>query len=483
MKQNFRKVTNPNFIQNKNNKTNENNNNSNPPKGIIQKVKMARTTSVLNISNMNLDVFPADIFDQNIKFDDLNWWDMVDIKKIDASNNKLTSNNFINNENLYNFSVMPALNYLKFSFNLFTIVPDSIYSLYNLKFLDFSNNKINFISENIKNLKNLVEINLTNNSLQSIPIEISFLGELEVMNLNQNKINQIPKNFGNLSKLKKLDMSENLIESISADFGNLLQLEQLIIFKNKIKKIEDGAFEGLINLKYLDLHNNFLTEFKKVPNSDILDTIILGYNKIEKLERLSSCPNLTVLDVNNNKIEQFSDDILKLKELKTLNLQNNSLNDIPPEICFLKKLVRINLEGNPLKKINSKYRSSNAEQLKAYLKTRLKENQIDENDLMDVDIDLPLSAQKINLQNNNILSYNHNNCLKMNNMYLDEIPIDAIKKSCNCKLILSLDFSENKINNLENLEKYTTHFPELKELKLSVNKIEYFPDLLLIFIH
>jgi hypothetical protein len=138
------KITNPNFIKNfiktppmKNNTQGPVHNSSSvntiPNKTMIQKIKSARITSIINISNMNLEFLPPEIFDENLKFDDINWWEMVEIKKIDATNNKLTSESFEKNYEIMNFSLIPALNYLKFSFNLFKNLPFTIFSLFNLK--------------------------------------------------------------------------------------------------------------------------------------------------------------------------------------------------------------------------------------------------------------------------------------------------------------------------------------------------------------
>src|SRR5688572_29782116 len=44
-------------------------------KVILQKIKSARQTSVINLSNLNLEYLPKEIFDETIKFDDVNWWE------------------------------------------------------------------------------------------------------------------------------------------------------------------------------------------------------------------------------------------------------------------------------------------------------------------------------------------------------------------------------------------------------------------------
>jgi Leucine-rich repeat (LRR) protein len=442
------KITNSNFIKN-NQKTNVQNANS---KTMIHKIKQAKTTGVINISDMNLDKLPQEIFDENLSFEDVNWWQIVDITKIEASTNKIT-------DVTENFSSLPGLNYLRFSNNLFKMIPNSIYNLHLLKYLDFSHNKLTHLSENIRSLSSLVELNLSNNDIALLPEEIGGLKNLEVIYFSNNKLTCFPKSFGNLAKLKKIDFSCNNIEYIQANLGQLNLLEELALFKNKIKEIEYGALEPLINLKLIDLHINNLKGFSNVPASSKLHSINLGYNKIEMLENLRNCPNLNDLDLNNNKISNFPMDILNLQNLKTLNITNNSINDLPAELCFLKELVRLYIEGNPLKKLNSKLRGASAEVIKNYLRTKLTDQELIENE----PIQNPVNATLQNITN--LLQFYMNKSLKINNAKLESIPLEINRLN---RDIISLDFSNNNIKDLSALENLKE---DIAELNLSSNKI------------
>ena len=425
-------------------------------KAIVQKIKMAKSSGVINLSNMNMDSLPNEIFDINSKIEGLNWWEVVEITKIDASINKFSQ---IKND----FNFLPALNYLKFSNNLFITIPQSIYNLKNLKYLDFSNNEIAEISPNICNMGSLVELNFAVNKLNFIPAEINFLKNLEVLNLSSNKIKFLPTNF-RLPILKKLDLSENLFISLQPDIENLPLLEELLVYKNRIDRIENNCLDKLLNLRFLDMHINLLQSFTSVPKSDKLDSIILGNNKIEKIFNLENCKNLTVLDLNSNKLEQFPG-IVKLEQLTTINLMNNNINDLPIEICLLKKLVRINLEGNPLKRISQKYKNGSAEQLKIYLKTKMNDEEL-------IKYDSAIgggSGGGSGKSETNILNqYLANNILKMNGTKMTEIP--ASLADLNVKSILSIDLSNNLFTTTELLDEIP--FPELKEIKINENKLK-----------
>ncbi len=494
---NFSKETNHNISNNNKNNVNNNPQNKNYSKTILLKIKAAKSNGIINISNMNLNSLPREIFDDSVRYDDINWWELTDIKKIDATNNQIDET--FNNENI-SFEAIPNLNYLKFSGNNFSMIPDSIYSLYNLKFLDFADNKLRNLSDNIRGLKSLVDLNLSNNSINALPNEIGRLPEIEILNISQNKISAIPQGIANLTKLKKLDLNNNFLDSIPSFIGSLYNLEELILFKNKIKQIQNNSLSRLANIKYLDLHNNNLDSFTEIPKSDKLDTLILGYNRIEKIENLRNSPNLTVLDINNNKLENFPDDVLNLKNIITLNIMNNSINDIPPALCYLNKLVRLNIEGNPLRKINSKIRSSNAEQIKSYLKTRIvgdEENDYSPNqnnnnhERMNNDSEMDQNENYSQQNNNkndyiqrennkynfvngkesniNLLNNYQKDYLKVMNMDIENIPIENFKK---CKIFscIGMDLSNNKIRDLSFFE-HLPIFNEMQELKINLNKL------------
>ena len=105
---------------------------------ILNKLKQARQTGTIDISNMKLSIIPQEVFDPNVDIDGVNWWEMVDINKLDASNNFLSENSF--NEEEHSLSLLSYLVSLRFCNNKFTSIPNSLYKLNNLKLLDLSNN-------------------------------------------------------------------------------------------------------------------------------------------------------------------------------------------------------------------------------------------------------------------------------------------------------------------------------------------------------
>ena len=127
----------------------------------------------------------------------------------------------------------------------------------------------------------------------------------------------------------------------------------------------------------LDLNqNNFEGTFDSIPSSKKLDQLLLGFNSLQSIQNLERCPNLTVLDLHNNKIQTLPDSVCTLYQLKTLKISNNDLSDINPKISILDSLVRIALEGNPLRSIKPAMRNAGAVELKKFLKLRLADDEI-----------------------------------------------------------------------------------------------------------
>lgn len=110
----------------------------------------------------------------------------------------------------------------------------------------------------------------------------------------------------------------------------------------------------------LDLHENKLQSFAAVPNSPKLDTLVLSFNQLVSVDGLQQAPNLTVLDLHNNKLKNLPETTYQLYKLKTLQISNNDLNTLDPRLALLPDLLRISIEGNPLRSIKPAIRSANA---------------------------------------------------------------------------------------------------------------------------
>ena len=500
---NFRKAFNPNFKNNQNEEnayqiyenrritplTNQEEANKNPfgkkkqpeptpaqksNKIMLMKLKQARTNGTIDISNMKLNEIPPEIFDPNVEIDGINWWEMVDINKLDASNNFLSENSF--NDDNQSLSTMNYLIQLRFSNNQFSKLPISLYSLNNLKLLDMSNNKINYIdNEKFRALNSLVEIDFSKNKLREIPDSIQYLSYLEIAKFSNNEILNIPNGMGALTRLKRLYLDNNSIQFLPPQvFNNMVALEELYLFKNRLESVNFNnninLFDNMKHLKFLDLHSNNLTYFGLFKEMFALDSLLLSYNHISKIEGINNCLNLTNLDLNNNKIANFPKDILLLKKLSTLNLQNNDLNEIPNALGLMNSLIRLNIEGNPLIRLVGKMRNCSTEELKNYLKTRITDQDLEgtnmnKNDLYDVNLN----------DKEPLVSFINNKTLMMNNKKITELPIEEFQNSIQKNTLDKIDFSQNQIENIFSFQYILNLIQSLSDLNLSQNLIDKFP--------
>ena len=405
---------------------------------------------------------------------------MVDINKLDASNNLLSENSF--NDEEYNLSLMSYLVSLRFSNNKFNLIPQGIYQLSNLKLLDMSGNNINEIDGNlIKGLSSLVELDLSKNKIRYIPNNIQFLTFLEVLRVSNNQLLELPEELGVLTRLKKLFLNENSLQFLPRNlFSKMVGLEEIYLYKNQLEDICDSSssiFDNMKHLKFLDIHSNHLTIFNIFTEMPILDSLLLSYNQLQHINGLDKCYNLTNLDLNNNKISEFPSDVLKLKKLSTLNLQNNDLNSIPNTLGLMNNLIRLNIEGNPLKRLVGKMRNCTTQELKNYLKSRITEQDLDNTPMTKEDL-YDINDVENNL-NNQIIQNIYNNGLMMKEMNLKNIPIEEMQNSLKINSINKIDFSKNQINDINNLTFVLNRIESLSELNLSNNLIEKFPLIIL----
>ena len=62
-------------------------------------------------------------------------------------------------------------------------------------------------------------------------------------------------------------------------------------------------------------------------------------------------PEISRLNLSNNKIENLPAEIGVLDSLVSFDVSNNRINELPNEIGLLKKVFELNLKENPLKRL------------------------------------------------------------------------------------------------------------------------------------
>jgi Leucine-rich repeat (LRR) protein len=139
-------------------------------------------------------------------------------------------------------------------------------------------------------------------------------------------------------------------------------------------------------------------------------------------------------------------------------------------------LVRLNIEGNPLKRLVTKMKSANTEQIKSYLKSRITEQELQSTPLKHKDYyDITTNTNSSINDGVNIISCVMNANLNLSKQKLNDIPVDNIMNYIQKNTLDKIDLSDNAITNIYPIEHILPLIQSLKELNLSNNNINMFP--------
>lgn len=104
------------------------------------------------------------------------------------------------------------------------------------------------------------------------------------------------------------------------------------------------ALENLKKLQYFYGQQNNFTEVPDFVGCEKLDEVHLSNNSIMEISKnfCEALPQLKLLDLKHNKIENLPDEIQLLSSLVQLELVNNNISSIPTNLSTLKSLVWYN---------------------------------------------------------------------------------------------------------------------------------------------
>ena len=238
-------------------------------------------------------------------------------KKLDLSNNKLTTLDILNG--------MTELTQLTLTNNSITLEDEKsqeiLSNMSNLSYLAFSNNKLTNINA-INNLKNLNSLSLIGNN----KIDLKQIEDI-ISNLNTFQVST-----ESLKTIINCDISK--ITKLNLNGSDLTELPNLSIFTS---------------LRTLFLNSNPITNFEVISDITSLQTLSLyNCNLHGRMIDFSNLTNLTYLNLNSNSL--WTEDLENLKALKnntnlSIDLSNNSIIDATA-LLELNSNIRINLKGN-----------------------------------------------------------------------------------------------------------------------------------------
>lgn len=154
------------------------------------------------------------------------------------------------------------------------------------------------------NLQHLNFLNITQTCLQEIPEEIEKLQNLTTLVLHSNQISKIPNTIEKLEKLKVLDCSRNKLTSLPDEIGKLPQLTTMNLSSNLLTLLPSQATN--VKLSVLNLSNNKFENFPDVCYAELI--------------------HLSEIYVNGNEIKEIPTTINQLPSLKILNVADNSIS-------------------------------------------------------------------------------------------------------------------------------------------------------------
>ena len=211
-------------------------------------------------------------------------------------------------------------------------------------------------------------------NIKANKIEVSYIGnitcqpqafsgveaELKELQFDQNGMLTILDDaFDGLNQLKYLELSETSLNTLTrAMFAPLSHLDTLILVDNQIEAITDDLFGDLSQLTYLYLTNTHLKRVSRLTfmNCSHLEKLHLGNMKIETIddEAFDQLKQLDHLDLRNNRLKTVNHNMFKhLSRLETLCLRNNRLETIPCDTFDgLTRLWSLSLSNNRLKTVS-----------------------------------------------------------------------------------------------------------------------------------
>ncbi|KPP78909.1 leucine-rich repeat-containing protein 4-like [Scleropages formosus] len=235
-----------------------------------------------------------------------------------------------------------------------TRVPVGIPS--NTRYLNLMENSIEVIqADTFRHLHHLERLQLGRNAIRQIEVgAFNGLTNLNTLELFDNRLTVIPSGaFEYLSKLRELWLRNNPIESIpSYAFNRVPSLMRLDLGElRKLEYISDGAFEGLYNLKYLNLGMCNIREMPHLTPLVGLEELEISENHFPEIKPgsfrgLKSLKKLWIMNSQIALIERNAfDDVTALMEL---NLAHNNLSSLPHDLFSpLRYLVELHLHHNP----------------------------------------------------------------------------------------------------------------------------------------
>jgi Leucine-rich repeat (LRR) protein len=125
----------------------------------------------------------------------------------------------------------------RLDFYSINVIPDSVFSLTNLKELHIYDSFMTSLPPEIGQLSDLELLHIANTPLASLPPEIGQLQNLQSITIYGAAITELPDEFTELAKLETLYIVSSQLQALPEDFGQLSALRSLNISRNPIAEL------------------------------------------------------------------------------------------------------------------------------------------------------------------------------------------------------------------------------------------------------
>ncbi|XP_028285734.1 leucine-rich repeat serine/threonine-protein kinase 2 isoform X2 [Parambassis ranga] len=296
--------------------------------------------------------------------------------------------------------------------------------------LDLSNNSLQeFPSQLCQSLKSLTRLDLQGNRLQSLPEELLSLPSLSMLNISRNCVGPLltfdPAVI--CPSLRQLNLSFNKITTFPHELGRTMdQLQELYMDGNSITELCTPLC--LPEIKMLDVSKNSIENISPdfLSGCHKLETFNASMNQICSLSHLPS--KVTTLKLANNSFTYVSETILDLPNLRSVDMRNNNITVLPgPEFWMSSNIRELMFSQNCIKALDLSG--------PIYKWARLEKFHLSENNLTEIPPQIGLLEDLTSLDvscNTNLRSF-PDEMGKLSRLW--DLPLDGLRLQLDLKLI------------------------------------------------
>lgn len=222
--------------------------------------------------------------------------------------------------------------------------------------LDLSHNRISYLnSYALMHLENLSSLDLSFNEFVYFNVEALRTynlvdSKLKYIYLNNNKINSINFTEIHLSSIETIHLSSNQLTSVVLQYNSLNHIvlvnnnltsvdfynssaRSLNCMQNKLTNIE--FLRGMKELTYLDLSDNFITNFTPINRLKSLKELILRNSgfKVYDFSIFNGLNSMMKVDLSENNLSTLDLKFMTSEDIVKLEIDNNNFTEI-----FYKKI-------------------------------------------------------------------------------------------------------------------------------------------------